>query len=605
MYAQWIRTGLALWATVWGASEAWAQETFIERNLARLEQSPPASPDSFDFIVVADSNTLKPLEISEVYRQSLAEFNRLKPNFVVHVGDIILGGAAEGVPPQWDLWEQTVAACEPPYLVLPGNHDITDRATEDIWTGRIGPTHYSFRYGNSLFILMNSEEQGAVERISDEQVAWLEGQLESSDATNVFVFLHQPHFEHSGDPERAPEEWDRRWANVAAAFQGHPVRVVFAGHRHIYRDCGTRDGVRYVIAGGASVYGMDVGEAEGGFNHYLRVSVRGDEVSWAVIRPFSILPETVVTSARIDELYNIRNKWIVADEVVVPLGEPVNREVKIAVHNPHDQPLKSTLVWETKPGWSVTPEHREVEVAAGGTARLSFRVQASASEARFPVPLFRTRYDRTLHGPAVNVEQDMKYVPELRAARAPGEMRVDGILDEWGQAQTMQAEYPVGFDGKDPADLSCRMGFLWDDEHLYLAVETTDNEHTQPYAGDIVWSADNVELFLDDWSWGLTLTNAGPEVFLYWGVDVSAETVNTDVRLGVKREGTKTTYEAAFPRSCLVPLKLKAGESFRFNALMNDLDASGPLKERHWLQLVPERGTKGSRAPKVRVVLHE
>jgi hypothetical protein len=73
----------------------------------------------------------------------------------------------------------------------------------------------------------------------------------------------------------------------------------------------------------------------------------------------------------------------------------------------------------------------------------------------------------------------------------------------------------------------------------------------------------------------------------------------------VKREGTKTTYEAAFPKSHLTPLTLEAGESFRFNALMNDLDASGPLEDRHWLTLVPERGTKGSRPPKVKVLLQE
>ena len=33
--------------------------------------------------------------------------------------------------------------------------------------------------------------------------------------------------------------------------------------------------------------------------------------------------------------------------------------------------------------------------------------------------------------------------------------------------------------------------------------------------------------------WGLTLTSAGPEVFLYEGVDVPAEKVNKDVKLAV------------------------------------------------------------------------
>jgi hypothetical protein len=84
-----------LLAALFLASAAVAQPTFIERGLAELAES-PAAGDGLDFIVVADSITLKPLEQSEIYTRSLAEFNLLGPDFVVHVGDIILGGAAEG-----------------------------------------------------------------------------------------------------------------------------------------------------------------------------------------------------------------------------------------------------------------------------------------------------------------------------------------------------------------------------------------------------------------------------------------------------------------------------------------------------------------------------
>ena len=64
-------------------------------------------------------------------------------------------------------------------------------------------------------------------------------------------------------------------------------------------------------------------------------------------------------------------------------------------------------------------------------------------------------------------------------------------------------------------------------------------------------------------------------------------------------------YEAAFPQSHLTPLPLEPGNSFRFNMLMNDLDLSGPVEKRHWLQLVPQRGSEGSPPPRVKVVLEE
>jgi hypothetical protein len=367
-----------------------------------------------------------------------------------------------------------------------------------------------------------------------------------------------------------------------------------------------RDGVRYVICGGASVYGMHGTEEEGSFNHYLRVRVRGTDVSWAVIKPGAILPEDAVTSARMDELYNIRNKWIAAEEVFVPIGAPISEDVTISIHNPHDSPLNSEITWEMQPGWSVSPEEAAYEAPAEGAAALTFHMSTEGQQAaKFPVPRFHTTYDATRHGPAVDVTQDLKLVPVLEARRVRAKPRIDGRIEEWKTAQWMPLVYPVGFDATDTKDLHSEVAFLWDENSLYMAVKTHDNEYHQPYAGDIVWSADNVELFLDNWSWGLTLTEDGPEVFLYWGVDVSGETVSTDVDLAVEREGKVIIYEARFPKSHLTPMTLDPGNSFRFNMLMNDLDPSGPVEKRHWLQLVPERSSTGLRRPRVQVVLEE
>lgn len=582
---------------------AGAADTLIGKNLEKLRAAPPPAPDAFDFVVVGDSNTLKPLEQSEVFKQCIREFNILRPNLVVEIGDLVVGGAAEGVPAQWDLFEETIAACEPPYLPLPGNHDISDAATEALWRERMGPTHYAFEYGNACFILLNSEEVEAVGRISDAQTAWLKMQLEATRADHIFVFLHRPYFEHAGDPATADEYWARHWSNVAALFEGRPVRAVFAGHRHQYRHCGERDGVRYVICGGASVYGMHGTEAEGNFNHYLLVRVRGDDVSWSVIKPGAVLPEDAVTSARMDELYNIRNKWIDAGEVKAPLGAPVAAEMRITLHNPHGAALRDAVTWETPPGWSVTPMAAEYTAEPAGSAVLPFTVRAAAEDARYPVPVFRTRYTQTQHGPPADVEQPLKFVPMLKAARAPDGMAVDGGLAEWGAAEWAPLTYPAHFDGPDAGDLASKLAFLWNNTHLYLAVDTTDNEFHQPYAGDIVWSADNVEMFLDAWSWGLSLTEDGPEVFLYWGIGVPDETVNTDVDLAVTRQGTRVIYEAAFPKSVLTPLELAPDNRFRFNAIMNDLDPSGPVEDRHWLELLPGAGSVGRAAPRIEVVL--
>ncbi len=584
-------------------TQAWSEEPLIAKSLAKLGQSPPECDGSFDFIVTGDSQSNRQIvDQREVFKQMIREFNVLRPALVVEVGDLILGGGAENVPPQWELFQATVGNCEPPYFPVPGNHDIGDAQTEKYWMEQMGPTRYAFSYGNSRFIVLDSEEVDALDRLSDEQVQWFRNELETTNARNIFVFLHQPYFTYKDEPERSDEAWEKRWKYLADVMKGHPVRAVFAGHLHGYQDFGIREGVHYVIAAGAAGFGQ-AAEETGRFNHYLLVRVRGEEVSWAVIKPYSVLPENVVTADRIDELYNVRNKWVASSEVFAPLGEPVDQEMTLTIRNPHDTPLKSSLTWDPKPGWTIEPETADYEVAAKGSTDLLFHVRADKpGDARFPVPRLHTRYSGTVYGPPVDVEQDLPYVPVLSAVRAKGAVNTDGVLDEWASAQMMPLIYPVGFDAADSKDLTSRLGFMWDDDHLYLAIETHDNEHYQPYGGDIVWSADAVEMFLDNWSWGLSLTKAGPEVFLYWGVDVSGETINTDVKLGITRNGDKITYEAAFPNSLLKPLALAEGNSFRYNALMNDLDSSGPLPGRHWLQLVPERGAQGSK-PRVKVVL--
>jgi hypothetical protein len=177
MYMSRAVTGAVSVAVVLSLSAfCWAQPIMIEKSLQRLKENPPML-DVFDFVEEA--------------------------------GDMMVCGAAERVPAQWDLFDVVIAELEPPFLPLPGNHDISDEVTEEIWRKRLGPTHYTFRYGNSLFVALNGEEVGAVDRISNGQVAWLTDQLDATDAANIFVFLHKPYLAHGGDPDKAEEDWQK------------------------------------------------------------------------------------------------------------------------------------------------------------------------------------------------------------------------------------------------------------------------------------------------------------------------------------------------------------------------------------------------------------
>ena len=579
---------VALAVTIAAALCSAAEQPLVARSLARLEQAPPACPTDFTFIVTGDSHSNRQLVFqADMFKGMIKEFNLLQPALVLHVGDMVLGGAADKVPQQWDLFEQVIAGCRPPFLPAPGNHDISDAASEQLWLQRVGPTHYAFTYGNSRFIALDSEEVDAPDRLSDGQVAWFKHELETTRAGTIFVFMHQPYFTDEADPRTGDTVWAERWQYLADIMHGHPVRAVFAGHIHGYRDFGVRDGVHYVIAGGAASLGSGSGP-DGRFNHYLLVRVRGEEVNWSVIKPGAVLPSDVATNDYAAEMTDIRRRLVYCEEIPVPLGQPLDRDITIRIENPFDKPFDSSLSWETPGGWKVEPLSRDYHVDANGKTELVFHVSADGPGAvRFPVPKYKTRYVNTKHGEPADITVDLPLVPVAEATPAPDRVTIDGALDEWKAAKAIPMDYPSGFgkDAYDPANLGGVCRIMYDAGHLYVSFDVADNEHVQPYGGDIVWLADAVELGINRWGWGFSLTEAGPEVFLYkGGKNTSAETVNKDVRLAVRRDNGHTIYEAAFPAALVEPLALQAGSDFRFRAQAADMDGDG---KKHELSLSP------------------
>jgi hypothetical protein len=198
----------------------------------------------------------------------------------------------------------------------------------------------------------------------------------------------------------------------------------------------------------------------------------------------------------------------------------------------------------------------------------------------------------------VDVSIPLPFVPVAEAGRAPGAVHIDGVLDEWEGAKPVVMTYLSGFEPGQyhPADLSGECRAMWDEQNLYLAFDITDNDHCQPYGGDIVWLADAIEFGIDRWAWGFSLTRNGPEVFSYIGEGLSAETVNKDVLLAVRRDLGHTVYEAAIPARLTRPLVLQTGASFRFRVQVSDRDNSDA---RHELLLTPDGVEEGG----IKVVL--
>ena len=255
-----------------------AQDQPLQQKLAALEKI----TGKFTFAVLGDNRTG-----DDIYRKVLGQVLERKPAFIVNTGDQI---EKPGNREMWaNFWEMSKAVTVP-YFFTVGNHDahIEVAGSEETYKEQVNlpgnELYYSFIAGNSLFVVLDSYLKGEDKRITGEQFKWLEQVLAGSKQMHKFVFIHHPLYpekgkgKHYGNSlDRYKEERDR----LQALFVKHRVTMVFLGHEHLYLRK-TVDGIPHVIAGGggAPLYASD---EDGGFHHYVLVTVDGDNVSGEVV----------------------------------------------------------------------------------------------------------------------------------------------------------------------------------------------------------------------------------------------------------------------------------------------------------------------------------
>lgn len=243
---------------------------------------------SFTFAVIGDNRS----NIKE-YEALLHRMMKYNPAFVINTGDMI--GATNKT--QWaQFWEKSKSVTVP-YFLTAGNHDAYDAESEKLYRHETAlpgdKLYYSFNAGDSLFVILDSTVPGRDRQITDGQYHWLEQALSQSYYRHKFVFVHHPLYpqegrgEHYGESlDMFPNERDR----LERLFEKEKVTIVFAGHEHLYLRKMV-DGVLHVITGGggATLY---TDESQGGFHHFLLVTVDQNGVTCSVIDDKGVLRDT-------------------------------------------------------------------------------------------------------------------------------------------------------------------------------------------------------------------------------------------------------------------------------------------------------------------------
>jgi hypothetical protein len=232
-------------------------------NLARSEvatfQTTPGPDHAWAFGILGDTQ-----RNPDVTRRCAEGIFALRPNFLLHLGDVVDDGFAKQ---QWvfDLFEPCarLLAHVPVFPVI-GNHEKNAHWYYDYFSLPAPEYHYTFTVGNAQFFMIDSNKDCGP---GSEQYRWLDRVLAESQATWKFTAHHHPCF--SSDEDDYGDQWkgrpDKRftWGDsnvrrLVPLYEQHGVDIAFAGHIHSYErtwpilqmTINQARGVRYIVSGG-------------------------------------------------------------------------------------------------------------------------------------------------------------------------------------------------------------------------------------------------------------------------------------------------------------------------------------------------------------------
>jgi len=214
----------------------------------------------------------------------------LHPDILFHVGNAVWAkpGDAAGSQDLFERFRQTASALGGvPLYIAPGPKDIPDEETDVVYRKTIsgGTPWKAFDYGNSHFVVLDSEVPDEAGRIAGKQLSWLQNDLDThAGASHIFVFIHRSAFP-VGDNAAADAGFSStadRDTFTNLMTKDH-VQTVFSGGQALYSSS-VHDGVTYVNTGGGGSP-SDVSPVDGGFLHYLLVAVNGNDAGDVVISP--------------------------------------------------------------------------------------------------------------------------------------------------------------------------------------------------------------------------------------------------------------------------------------------------------------------------------
>lgn len=201
------------------------------------------NPENFQFAIVTDRTGG---HRNGVFEKAVEKLNKLHPEFVMCVGDLVEGYTKDQkeIDRQWAEWDDILGKLKMRFFALPGNHDISNEVMRKTWLERYGKAWYHFVYKGVLFIAMDSNDGDGLS-ISRNQIDYVKKAIaDNPQARWTMLYMHHPVWNYKDF---------NGFAEIEAALQSRPYTVL-AGHNHQYLKTQRNNRNYYILAstGGGS-----------------------------------------------------------------------------------------------------------------------------------------------------------------------------------------------------------------------------------------------------------------------------------------------------------------------------------------------------------------
>lgn len=402
--------------------------------------------------------------IPGVFGEVLEQIERLKPEFILTVGDLIEGYTEDTVRlyDEWNEFKEIISRLSTPIYLTTGNHDIYNDVMDKYYREHIGEPYYSFDYKRLHFIILENGRWEESDGIPAKQMEWLIEDLKASGkAYYTLVIMHKPFWYHStalGRPD-----------TLHTLFKIYGVDAVFSGHFHQYFT-GTYDDIIYTNIGSSG--GHTLPGPSGLQYHFCWVTVDENGFTIVPIEKDAVRAWNDVQAEDLRTCTHMRMFGFKPSKVALNDDLKVDDQTfMVTIDNIYsEQTIDDTLIWDLPTGWSIEPAGHQVNIAPGQSGTYEYTVSCAGNV--YPLPRaaigFNYRDDRHY-----NINVPLLVARQVDCGLAGNKPKIDGKLKEdiWHNPVTNFYSPEGGFSEIDPTEFY----FAYDKNNLYIAAKCTES----------------------------------------------------------------------------------------------------------------------------------